>query len=151
MAAFSATISEEDRKIAADSVGSMRDLEAEMSAAPQRTLRLSVEGTDQQVSLPAGIIPLLHVLLQGMAEGKLMQMFPTDVPLSEEQLAELLQFSKRHIHGLMEREELRTTVVNKRKVVLLSDALDYYYNVRLKRLQLLAEITRLGQEMESGE
>lgn len=149
MAAFTGSVSEQDRKVAADSAGQMQDLAVAVGAAPQRTLRLSVEGSNQYVALPSGIVPLLNVLLRGMAEGKLMHLIPADITLTTQQAAEVLQLHHPYVLTLVQRGEIKSEGSDEQPRIFLSEVLKYHYDVQLKRRSLVDEIYRLGQEMES--
>jgi excisionase family DNA binding protein len=99
------------------------------------------------VRLPEAAARLLVQLLNEMGNGRAVSVAPSDVEITTQQAADLLNVSRPYLVGLVEKGELPVRMVGNQRRLPLADVLDYKARTRANRLEALRELTALDQEL----
>jgi excisionase family DNA binding protein len=112
------------------------------------TLQLANAGKEvTTVRLPEAAARLLVQLLNEMGNGRAVSVAPTDVEITTQQAADLLNVSRPYLVGLVEKGELPVRMVGNQRRLPLADVLEYKARTRANRLEALRELTALDQEL----
>jgi len=112
---------------------------------------LTMRTTDgDEVTLPAPAVQLLVRLLVEMANGNAVTLTPIHAELTTQQAADLLGVSRPFLIKQLEDGLIPYRNVGAHRRILLKDVIDYKRDIDAKRLEVLAELVKLGQEMDMG-
>lgn len=115
----------------------------------QMSLRGS-NGQEEDLVLPGPVLQLLLDILSEMAKGNAISLVPIHHELSTQEAANLLNVSRPHLVGLLEKRELPFRKVGSHRRVLAKDVLEYKARVSGLRQTALDELTALSQEHGMG-
>ena len=99
------------------------------------------------VRLPAAAARLLMQMLAEMGKGRAVSVAPSDVEVTTQQAADLLNVSRPYLVGLIDKGELPVRKVGNQRRLPLADVLEYKDRTRANRLEALRELTALDQEL----
>ncbi len=125
-------------------------LAIETQHADMGSLRLQLGNAGKEVTtvrLPAAAAKLLLQLLTELGKGRAVSVAPTDVEITTQQAADLLNVSRPYLVGLVEKGELPVRKVGNQRRLPLADVLEYKARNRANRLEALRELTALDQEL----
>ncbi len=120
-----------------------------LNAQGKNTLRLSLEGQDKSMILPASVIALLQRIFAEMAQGKAVDIASLDNELTTQQTADLLNVSRPFVIKLLDTGELSHRLVGRNRRVLLRDVLAHKETMQRKSKAALEELTELSQELNT--
>ncbi len=115
-----------------------------------RSLKVKLAETDEQVELPAAAVRLLVELLAAMAEGKAVTLIPIHAELTTQQAADLLGVSRPFLIKQLEDDVIPYRRVGTHRRVLFSDLMKYKHEIDEKRINALDELTQQAQESDMG-
>jgi excisionase family DNA binding protein len=115
-----------------------------------RSLKVKLAETDEQVELPAAAVRLLVDLLSAMAEGNAVTLIPIHAELTTQQAADLLGVSRPFLIKQLEDDVIPFRRVGTHRRVLFSDLMKYKHEIDEKRMQTLDELTEQAQELDMG-
>ena len=143
------TPSDDDRALAAESI---RRLASLMQRAYTLTLHVQAdEGPGEQLVLPAVAIQLLKTILAETAQGNAVTACSVHAELTTQEAANLLNVSRPHLIGLLDKGEIPHHKVGTHRRVMLRDLLEYKHRVDARRDAALTELAALGQELDSDD
>lgn len=141
------TPSEADRALAAESIRRLAPL---MKDSHQLTVLVQADdGRGERLVLPAPAVQLLAGILTELARGHTMTAYPIPTELTTQEAAVLLNVSRPHLIALLDRHEIPHHKVGTHRRIALSDLLEYKRSSNERRDAALAELTALGQELNS--
>ena len=115
-----------------------------------RSLKVKLAETDEQVELPAAAVRLLVELLAAMADGKAVTIIPIHAELTTQQAADLLGVSRPFLIKQLEDDVIPYRRVGTHRRVLFSDLMKYKHEIDEKRINTLDELTQQAQELDMG-
>ena len=115
-----------------------------------RSLKVKLAETDEQVELPAAAVRVLVELLAAMAEGNAVTLIPIHAELTTQQAADLLGVSRPFLIKQLEDDIIAYRRVGTHRRVLFSDLMKYKYEIDEKRINALDELTQQAQELDIG-
>jgi excisionase family DNA binding protein len=114
-------------------------------------LRVSTQGGDETVvSVPATAFKLLGLILNEMAKGNAIALFPVHAELTTQQAAELLGVSRPFIVEQLEKGNIPYRKVGTHRRVLFQDLMEYKRSMDHKRLESLDELAAEAQRLDLG-
>jgi excisionase family DNA binding protein len=108
------------------------------------------EGLEEPVFIPAPAIRLLVEILAEMAKGNAVTLIPVHAELTSQQAANLLNVSRPYLIDLLEKGAIPCRKVGKHRRVLFSDLMAYKQTTDRARLNVLADLSALDQELGLG-
>lgn len=143
------TPSDSDRALAADFIRRLAPL---MRNPRELTVFVEVgDGAGERLILPAPAVQLLAEILAEFARGHAMTAYAVTTELTTQEAAGLLNVSRPHLIGLLDRQEIPHHKVGTHRRIALSDLLVYKRKSDARRDAVLAELTALGQELNSDD
>ena len=118
--------------------------------AEDKSLRLLVTEAGRDVTtldLPPTAVRLLIDILQELGAGNAVTLVPTEAEITTQQAAELLNVSRPYLVGMIEKGILATRMVGGEPRLPLRHVLAYKRENRARRLETLAELSALDQEL----
>ena len=110
----------------------------------------SYQATAVDITIPAKALQLLAVILDSMAQGKLISLVASDAEMSTQQAADLLQVSRPHLVKLLEEGLIPFRKVGSHRRLLLRDILSYEAQQKERRQELLGFLAQQAQELNLG-
>ena len=111
-------------------------------------LQLANAGNDvTTVRLPEAAAKLLLQVLTELGNGRAVSVAPTDIEITTQQAADLLNVSRPDLVDLVNKGELPVRKVGNQRRLPLADVLEYKARTRDNRLEVLRELTALDQEL----
>ena len=111
-------------------------------------LQLANAGNDvTTVRLPEAAAKLLLQVLTELGNGRAVSVAPTDIEITTQQAADLLNVSRPDLVDLVNKGELPVRKVGNQRRLPLADVLEYKSRTRANRLEALRELTALDQEL----
>ena len=142
--------SRDDEELAMASSRSIAKIVSNESDSPL-VLRVSTHGGDETVvSVPATAFKLLGLILNEMAKGNAIAIFPVHAELTTQQAAELLGVSRPVIVEQLEKGNIPYRKVGTHRRVLFQDLMEYKRSMDHKRLESLDELATEAQRLDLG-
>jgi excisionase family DNA binding protein len=110
-------------------------------------VQVSKDGREATVDLPAAVVRLLGEMLKEMGAGNAVAVVPVEAEVSTQQAADLLNVSRPYVVGLIDKGVLPARMVGTQRRLPLKDVLIYQAEQHAKRLEALAELSALDQEL----
>jgi len=121
----------------------------QLLAAPHHKLpRLDLLGAaDRRISLPESALRALQRSVEMLSKGYAVNIFPVHETLSTQKAADILNVSRQYLVRLLDEGKIPCTKVGRHRRIQSDDLLVFKQRRDKRRKSLLAEISRLGQEM----
>lgn len=104
----------------------------------------------QSFTLSSSISQMLLQILDQIAKGNALTIYPTEVKLTSQEAANILNVSRPFLVKLLENEEIPFYRVGTHRRILLKDLLKYKNEMLVKRRGVLDELSTLSQELDMG-
>jgi excisionase family DNA binding protein len=104
----------------------------------------------QSLALPRAAVRLLFHVLTEMAQGNAVTLVPIHAELTTQEAAALLNVSRPFVVKLLDEGTIPSRKVGTHRRVLFEDVMAYKRDIDNKRLQALAELSALDQELGLG-
>lgn len=143
-------ITKSDQKIALASIKSLAKSEEKAIKNKSNVVNITIQGSNELVSIPLKALKLLKSIIGSMAEGKSIALMPTDAEITTQQAAEILNVSRPHVIKLLEKGDIPFKKVGSHRRILLQDLLDYEVKFKNKRRKLLNALTKEAQKLNLG-
>ncbi len=140
------TPSPEDSILARESSLSLTKFLSSNGAGTRIRLRAE-RGQEESVFVPKAAIRLLADILTEMAKGNAVTLIPIHVELTTQQAAELLNVSRPYLIDILENGSIPFRKVGKHRRVSFQDLMAYKQASEGSRLNSLAELSALDQEL----
>ena len=143
-------ITKSDQDIALSSLKLISKREEEASKKKLNVVTLTIQGSDELVTIPLKALKLLKAIISNMAEGKSIALLPTDAEITTQQAAEMLNVSRPHIIKLLEKGDIPFKKVGSHRRILLQDMLAYEATFKKKRRKQLNALSKEAQKLNLG-
>lgn len=114
------------------------------------SLKVESETGDIFVPIPESMFRLIKDILSNMAKGNAVTLVPLHAELTTQGAADLLNVSRPFVVQLIESKQLPHHMVGTHRRVRFADLMAYKRRIDADRLETLAELSRLDQELELG-
>ncbi len=132
---------------AAEAAATMQEYLRNHPEAPAR-LRLGDESCDgRQVLVPAAACAVFAAMLKELAEGGAITVALVGAELTTQQAADLLNVSRPHLIGLLDRGEIPYRRVGNRRKIGMADLVSYRQRDQAHRQAILDKLTEDAQEL----
>lgn len=123
---------------------------AELSANNEGKVQIQIRQGSRSVNLqvPHTVMELLVRIVEQMAAGNAVTLFPVHALLSTQEAANLLNVSRPYLVRLLEELKLPYHQIGTHRKIRLEDLIAYQEKIRAESQIALEELTRLGQELE---
>lgn len=120
--------------------------------ADNERLRLKIlnDKESEDLILPGFAINLLLDILTEMSKGNAITVMPIHAELSTQEAAEILNVSRPHLVGLLEKGKIPFSKVGAHRRVLAKDVFDYKKQTDKDRIKTLEELAAQAQELGMG-
>ncbi len=118
--------------------------------AARKGLRVQVPGAGgkaKTLDLPPAAVRLVIEMLKEMGAGNAVTLVPIEAEITTQQAADLLNVSRPYVVGLIDKGVLPARKVGNQRRLPLKDVLVYQAEDYAKRLEALAELSALDQEL----
>lgn len=121
----------------------------QLLVAPDHKLpRLDLVGArDRRISLPESALRALQRSVEMLSKGYAVNIFPVRETLTTQKAADILNVSRQYLVRLLDEGKIPCTKVGRNRRIQSDDLLAFKEKRDKRRKSLLAEISRLGQEM----
>ncbi len=99
------------------------------------------------VALPASVVRLLHSVVHHLAHDRAVSIVPLHQQLTTQQAADLLNVSRPHLIGLLDRGEMRFTKTGTHRRVKFSDLMAYKHRRDGEEEAALDNLALMGEEL----
>ncbi len=149
MNAFIKTVNKTDQKIALSSFSSLLRNE-EIVSKNKKTIKLKVQGIDEEIVIPIQAFLLLKSILSNMAKGKSIALFLSDSEISTQQAADILNVSRPHVVKLLNNGAIPHKKVGTHRRIKLKDLLNYEEKLRKLTRKNLDVLAKEAQKLNLG-
>ena len=104
-------------------------------------------GTEDALVIPRPTAIMFAQILDLLAQGRGVQIFPKEVELSTQQAAAMLNVSRPYLIGLLEADEIPFRKVGRHRRIRLEDLMDYKRQDDLKRRVAADKLAELTEEL----
>lgn len=105
-------------------------------------------GAEDALVIPRPTAIMFAQILDLLAQGRGVQIFPKEVELSTQQAAAMLNVSRPYLIGLLEADEIPFRKVGRHRRIRLEDLMDYKRRDDLKRRVAADKLAKLTEELD---
>ena len=105
-------------------------------------------GTDDALVIPRATAVMFAQILELLAQGRRVQIFPKEVELSTQQAAAMLNVSRPYLIGLLEADKIPFRRVGRHRRVRFDDLMDYKRQDDLGRRVAADKLAELTEELD---
>lgn len=127
-----------------------RDLDAILPAKPRPASRVTLSHAAEPgrlIEVPAQAVALLVTILDEMARGNAVTVMPTQMEVTTQQAANLLNVSRPHVVKLLEEKKIPSRRVGNRRRIRLSDLIAFKRRDEGARQKIVDELANEAQEL----
>jgi excisionase family DNA binding protein len=129
---------------------SQKSIQSAQRLLRQRAAKLEVSTASERQVIPNEAKKLLGQILDALEHGKKVQVLETETILTTHQAAKLLDISRPHFIGLLERGEIPYFKVGSHRRIQLSDVQTYKERRKTARIETLRELSAEAQKLGLG-
>lgn len=150
MNAFIKKITKTEQKVALSSINSLLRNEEKVFAKNKKTIKLKIQGIEDEITIPLQAFKLLRSILNNMAKGKSIALLLSDSEISTQQAADILNVSRPHVVKLLEQGVIPHKKVGTHRRIQLKDLLDYETKLKQARRKDLDILAKEAQKLNLG-
>jgi excisionase family DNA binding protein len=150
MSAITETPALEDQKIAKASFDILIKERNSYRSTKKNRAKLIFQDTKNSLELPDKAVFLLKEILLFMSEGKGITLIPTDVELSTQEAADILQVSRPHVVKLLEEGKIPYHKAGSHRRISQQDLTSYEHALKSTRKASLDYLAKQAQEENLG-
>ena len=150
MSAITETPALEDQKIAKASFEALMNERNSYRSFKKNRAKLIFQDTKNSLELPDKAVSLLKEILLFMSEGKGITLIPTDVELSTQEAADILQVSRPHVVKLLEEGKIPYHKAGSHRRISQQDLTTYELALKSTRKASLDYLAKQAQEENLG-
>jgi excisionase family DNA binding protein len=150
MSAITETPALEDQKIAKASFDILLKERNSYCSTKKNRAKLIFQDTKNSLELPDKAVSLLKEILLFMSEGKGITLIPTDVELSTQEAADILQVSRPHVVKLLEEGKIPYHKAGSHRRISQQDLTSYELALKSTRKASLDYLAKQAQEENLG-
>ncbi len=113
-------------------------------------MQISAKKKSEEILLPASAVQLLMRILNEMAQGNAITIFPQHAELTTQQAADVLSVSRPFLVKLVEQRKLPCKKVGRHRRIRFEDLMECKRKMELDREKALAELAAEAQELDMG-
>ncbi|MCK6512145.1 helix-turn-helix domain-containing protein [Myxococcota bacterium] len=114
-------------------------------------LKLDQAGQPEEVlEIPSSLLHLLHRVLEEMAKGNTLAIFPQEEELTTSQAAEVLGVSRPFLLKLLEDGEIAYRQVGSHRRITSKELVEYKERTKKQRKEVLDQLAAEAQELDMG-
>jgi excisionase family DNA binding protein len=132
----------------ADRFNELRDHLDAMFCGPRRPYLLGPDG--ERIDLPDSALEALRVIIEAMAAGQSITLFPHGKELTSQEAADIIHVSRPHLIKLLDRGELPFHRIGTHRRIRIEDVLEYRDRRDAGRNAALDDLARLSEELPGG-
>ena len=149
MNAFIKKVTKTDQKIALSSVSSLLKNEEKVSKK-KKSIKLKIQGFDEEITIPIQAFALLRSILNSMAKGKSIVLLLSDSEISTQQAAGILNVSRPHVVKLLDNGTIPHKKVGTHRRIKLKDLLHYEDQLKKATRKNLDVLAQEAQKLNLG-
>ncbi|MEN7550553.1 helix-turn-helix domain-containing protein [Rapidithrix thailandica] len=140
----------EEQKIALSAISQLENASNALRKSRQKVVHISIQETNEQITIPQKALSLLAVILANMAEGKSITIIPSNSEVSTQQAADMLNVSRPHLVKLLETGKIPFKKVGSHRRIQLQDLMKYEQQLKSDRENQLDFLAKQAQELNLG-
>jgi excisionase family DNA binding protein len=105
-------------------------------------------GTEDALVIPRATVVMFAQILELLAQGRGVQIFPKEVELSTQQAADMLNVSRPYLIGLLEAGKIPFRKVGRHRRIRLEDLMDYQRRDDLDRRVAADKLAELTEQLD---
>jgi excisionase family DNA binding protein len=113
----------------------------------KKSVRIKIEESKETVELPKAALEMLTAILSHMSEGKAISIVPSEVEITTQQAAEILNVSRPFIVKLLENGNIPFKKVGSHRRLKLKDLEAYREKERAKQQAAIQDLADITQEL----
>jgi len=149
MNTFIKTVTKTDQKIALSSVSSLLKNEEKVSKN-KKSIKLKIQGLDEEIAIPIQAFVLLRSILKNMAKGKSIALLLSDSEISTQRAADILSVSRPHVVKLLDNGTIPHKKVGTHRRIKLKDLLKYEDKLKKTTRKNLDILAKEAQKLNLG-
>jgi excisionase family DNA binding protein len=139
-----------DQKIARSFINDLHETFEKILKAKEQSVAIRIDDIKKSREIPKKAFTLLYTILDFMADGKSVTLFPSDAEISTQQAADLLNVSRPYVVSLLDKGEIPFTKVGTHRRILLNDIIAYDKQLQKNRNNKLNFLAKQTQELNLG-
>lgn len=139
-----------DQKIAKSLMKELQETFKKIIKAKSESVIIRIDDTKTNREIPKKAFTLLYTILDFMADGKSVTLFPSDAEISTQQAADLLNVSRPYVVSLLDKGEIPFTKVGTHRRILLNDIIAYDKQLQKNRNSKLNFLAKQAQKLNLG-
>lgn len=141
---------ESDQRIATNSLEKLIYASDRAKSANTEGIKITIQETNESITIPKKAVSLLASILQNMAKGKSISVIPSDSEISTQQAADMLTISRPHLVKLLEAKAIPYRKVGSHRRILLQDVMEYENKLKKEREKQLEFLAQQAQDLNLG-
>lgn len=150
MQAVTKRTTKKEQKIASDSYSNLYKSAEKILQKSTGSIQIKIQEADEFVTIPKKALSLLIEILSNMAAGKSITLMPSDVEMTTQQAADLLNVSRPHLVKLLEQGEIAYRKVGRHRRIQLEDIIEYKNKLKINRRKQLNFLAEQAQDLNLG-
>ena len=150
MDAFMRKTTKADQKVALSSINALHDYEKELLNNRNSTIKLRIQGVEEEITIPLEAFKLLKEVLDSMSKGKSIALLLQDAEISTQQAADILSVSRPYVVKLLEEGLIPYKMVGTHRRIELKDLLEYKSSMQKNRRRQLDDLAEEAQRLNLG-
>ncbi|MET3877356.1 MULTISPECIES: helix-turn-helix domain-containing protein [Chitinophaga] len=139
-----------DQKLAKSFLMELQETFQMIIKTKRESVTIRIDDTKGTRQIPKKAFALLYNILDLMAEGKSVTLFPSDAEISTQEAADLLNVSRPYVVSLLKKGDIPFTKVGTHRRILLSDIIAYDKQLQKNRNSKLNFLAKQAQELNLG-
>lgn len=121
-----------------------------VSGRKSKVVKIKIEEDGEFISVPRKAFDLFVDVLSNMSDGKVIYLTSSDLEVSTQQAAEILNVSRPHVVKLLEQGKIPHKKIGSHRRVLLKDLMQYDEKLRTQNTNSLKKLAKQAQELGLG-
>ncbi|NEN23685.1 helix-turn-helix domain-containing protein [Cryomorpha ignava] len=150
MEAITEQTTKADQKIALNSLDALLNVSNRVKASRKTGVKIKVQETGEFMTIPKKALELLFSIVQNMSEGRSISLVPSDLEVSTQQAADMLNVSRPYLVKLIESGNIPFKKIGSHRRILLQDIIAYQSKLACEREKQLDFLANQAQELNLG-
>ncbi len=112
-----------------------------------QSVHLTFTDGQESIVLPAGSLAMFQSILEAMAAGHGVMVFPQHAELTTMEAADILNVSRPYLIGILDKKEIPFRLVGRHRRIRLEDILEYKERIDREREAILDQMVREAEEL----
>lgn len=150
MEAVQERTTKEDQRIAKSSISKLRESSRKVKRGNRTFVKIKIQEKGDFLRIPKKALYLLYDILSNMAEGRSITLIPSDMEVSTQQAADMLNVSRPHLVKLLEKGEISFKKVGSHRRIELKNIVAYEKKLKENRVEKLDFLAKQAQDLNLG-